>query len=97
MLQECKTVEDTIRSMVEEIESDLYKKLNETNQRALGQRDIQQYIKSEPRYVAAYDILLEVVHVKRKLEAAVEALRQLGYSLNNIVKIRVALLEDTIV
>ena len=93
MLQECKTIEDTVRVKLEEIESTLYRRLNETNQRALGTRDLQQYIKSEPQYVSAYEILLEVVHVKRKLEAIVEALKSLGWSLNNITKLRIAQLE----
>ena len=61
--------------------------------RALGTRDIQQYIKSEPQYVAAQTILLEVQHTKRRLEAIVEALKSLGWSLNNIVKLRIAQLE----
>jgi len=93
MLQECKTIEETVRMKIDEIESTLYRKLNETNQRALGTRDIQQYIKSEPQFVAATEILLEIVHVKRKLEAIVEALKSLGWSLNNVVKLRVAQLE----
>jgi hypothetical protein len=97
MLQDCKSIEDTVRSLVEEIESELYRKLNENNgNRVLGQRDIQNYIKSEPRYIAAYDILLEVVRVKRKVESIVDALKQFGWSLNNIVKIRVANIEDAI-
>jgi len=94
MLQECKTIEDTIRLKIEEVESSLYRHLNENNgNRALGTTDIKQYIKSEPRYVQAYEILLEVVHVKRKLEAIVEALKSLGWSIGHIVKLRIAQLE----
>lgn len=93
MLQECKTVEETIRVKLDEIESNLYRRLNENNNRALGTRDIQQYIKGEPQYVAAYEILLEVVHVKRKLEAVVEALKSMGWMINNITKLRIAQLE----
>ena len=93
MLQECKTIEDTIRAKIEEVESTLFRKYNENYQRALGSRDIQQYMKSDPQYVAAAEILLEVVHVKRRLEAIVEALKSFGWSLNNIVKLRIAQLE----
>ena len=93
ILQECKTIEEAVRTRVEEIESECYKNLNENNPRSLGQRDITQYIKSEPRYIAAYEILLEIILVKRKLEAIVEALKSLGWSLNNIVKLRIAQLE----
>lgn len=96
MFQECKTIEETIRMKVEEIESSLYKRINDSNQKALGTREIQQYIKSEPQYVSAMEILLEVVHTKRRLESIVEALKSLGWSLANIVKLRIAQLEKTI-
>jgi hypothetical protein len=96
MLQECKTVEDAIRFKIDEIESTLYRQLNENSNRVLGTRDIQQYVKSEPRYVAAQEILLEVTMVKRKLEAVVEALKSMGWSINNITKLRIAQLENAV-
>jgi hypothetical protein len=96
MLQECKTVEDAIRIKIDEIESTLYRQLNENSNRVLGTRDIQQYVKSEPRYVAAQEILLEVTMVKRKLEAVVEALKSMGWSINNITKLRIAQLENAV-
>ena len=96
MLQECKTIEEAIRIKVEEIEGELFKKYNENNQRALGLRDIQYYIKGDPKYVAAYEILLEVVHQKRQLESVVEAIVSMGWSLGHIVKLRVAQLEATV-
>ena len=96
MFQECKTIEETIKVKIEELESSLYRKLNETNQKALGTREIQQYIKSEPQFIIASEILLEVVHVKRRLEAIVEALKSLGWSLSHIVKLRIAQMEKTV-
>jgi hypothetical protein len=96
MLQECKSIEETIHVKIEELESTLFRHLNENSNRALGTREIQQYIKSEPKYVAAQEILMEVVIVKRKLEAIVEALRSMGWSLNNITKLRIAQLEDVV-
>lgn len=93
MLQECKSIEDTVRSRIEVIEAELYRKYLETGSRALNSREIPQYIKGDQRYTDAYAILLEVVHVKRQLEAIVEALKSLGWSLNNIVKLRIAQLD----
>jgi hypothetical protein len=92
-LQECKTVEDIVRMKLEEKEGHLYKKYNENHQRALGQRDIGQYIKGDPEYVEIYEIILEIVHVRRKLESIVEALKSMGWSISNIVKLRIAQLE----
>ena len=96
MLQECKTIEETIRGKIEEVEATLYKKINDSSQKALGTREIQLYVKSEPQYIDAMHILFEVVHTKRRLESIVEALKSLGWSLNNIVKLRIAQLENTI-
>src|SRR3954467_2903431 len=48
MLQECKAIEDTIKLHMEEVESEIYKKYNENFSRALGPRDIAQYMKGEP-------------------------------------------------
>jgi len=92
MLQECKTIEDTIKMKIEEIEGELYQKY-QGGQRALSSTDIRNYIKGDQRYVAALEILLEVVHSKRQLEAVVEALKSMGWSLSNIGKIRIAQLE----
>lgn len=93
-LQECKTIEDVIRKRIEEIESELYKHFNENHTRALGTTDIKQYIKGDPKYVAAFEILLEVMNVRRQLESIVEALKNMGWMLSHITKLRVAQLED---
>lgn len=93
MLQECVMIEETVRARMEEIESELYKKFNENYQRALGARDIQQYIKGDAQYVQIYEILLEVSVVKKKLEAVVESLKSMGWMLGHITKLRVAQLD----
>jgi hypothetical protein len=95
MLQECKTIEETIKVKVEEIESQLYQKYHTGMQLKLSSTDIRQYIKGDPAFVKACEILLEVQHTKRRLEAVVEALKSMGWSINNIVKLRIAQLEHT--
>jgi hypothetical protein len=96
MLQECKTIEDVIRVKVEEVESATYRSINESNKKALGTTEIRQYVKSDPQYIAAMEILLEVAHTKRRLESIVEALKSMGWSLGHIVKLRIAQLENTV-
>lgn len=93
MLQECRTVEETIKVKLDEIESQVYQKYHTGMQMKLSSTDIRQYIKGDPQFVKACEILLEVQHTKRRLEAIVEALKSLGWSINNIVKIRIAQLD----
>jgi hypothetical protein len=95
MLQECKTIEDSVRLRIETVEGELYKKYNEGTSMALKTTDIKQYIKGDPQYTAAYQVLLEIVHTKRRLEAIVEAIKSLGWTLSHVVKLRIAQLEDT--
>lgn len=90
MLQECKTIEETIKGKVEEIEGQLYQKYHSGVQMKLSSTDIRQYIKGDPHYVKSCEILIEVQHTKRRLESVVEALKSLGWTLNNIVKLRIA-------
>jgi len=93
MLQEAKAIENWARMKMGEVEGRLYKSLNEGRQQRLSSTDIKAYIAGEPDYVQAYEIVLEVAHIKNQLQSIVEALQAMGYSLNNIVKIRVAQLE----
>lgn len=93
MLQECKTVEETIKLRLEEVESQLYQKYHQGMQIKLSTTDIRQYIKGDPQFVQASQILLEVQHTKRRLEAIVEALKSFGWSINNVVKLRIAQLD----
>ena len=94
ILRECNLIENTIKLKVEEIEGQLYKKYNENHQRALSTSDIKMYIKGDPDYVSGVEILIEVIHIKQQLEAIVDALKSMGWSLTNITKLRIAQLED---
>lgn len=92
-LQECKTIEAVIHGRMEEIEAQLYQKFSTNRQRIMNATEIKQVIKGDPAYVGILEIFLEVQHTKRKLEAVVEAMKSMGWSLNNIVKLRVSQLE----
>jgi hypothetical protein len=54
------------------------------------------YIRGDPQIVEVIQVLLEVAHVKRQLEVIVEAFKTMGWSLSNIVKLRVAQIDHTI-
>ena len=96
LLQECKTIEYYAQLKLEEQEGRLYRKYIESGARALGVKELQMYVKSDPEYVETKSIWVEIEHTKRSLEAIVEAFVTLGWSLSNIVKIRVASMEHVI-
>lgn len=92
-LQECKSIEDMVRERLDRIKSTHWERLNEKHTRQLNTKDIEAYIAGVPEYTQVYAVLLIVVEVKRKLESIVNALTSLGWTLNNIVKLRVAQLD----
>lgn len=92
-LAELKTIEDLIENKLKVIESVHWKKYNEQYSRVLSTRDIVAYIAGEKDYNTMKEILLEVVNIKRQYEAVVEGFKQMGWTLKNIVALRVAALE----
>ncbi len=92
-LGELKTIEDLVQSKLKEIESVHWKKYNEKYPRSLSTQDIRAYIAGEKDYVQMYEILLEVINMRRQYDAVVEALKQMGWTLKNIVELRIAQLE----
>jgi hypothetical protein len=92
-LAELKTIEELMQAKVKEIESMHWKKYNEKYSRVLSTADIKAYIAGEKDYIQMYEVLLEVTNIRRQYEAVVEAIRQMGWSLKNIVALRVAQLE----
>ena len=93
LLQECKSIEDLVRSRLDKVKAAEWERLNERHNRSLNTKDIEAYIAGIPQYTEVYGVLLIVVEIKRKLEAIVNALTSMGWSLNNIVKLRVAQLD----
>ncbi len=96
LLQECKTIENFMTQKLETTEAHLHKHYLENTQRALQQRDLAMYIKGDPQFSEVNQVVMEVAHIRRQLEAIVDALKSLGWSLNNIVKLRVEQLEQTV-
>lgn len=95
MLQECKTIELYLEGRREQVEAEQHKYYLESSARALGARDLAMYIRSDPQVIEIAQIILDVGHVRRQLEAIVEAFKTMGWSLSNIVKLKVAQLDHT--
>ena len=96
LLSEIKSLEGIVELRLEEKEGILWKKYNEGYQRQLSGRDIQAYISGEVEVVKIKEILLEVQSYKSQYNAIVEAFKTMGWRLNNIVKLRISELQDTI-
>lgn len=93
---ELKTLEDFLDKRRDATVAPLWKKYNEKYSRQLTTRDITAYIAGEPDYVSITELMLEVKLLKEKYGAVVKALEQMGWSLKNIVELRIHELQDAV-
>lgn len=70
------------------------KTITNQSQKDHGERTVDKMADTDPAYVAKYMAYLEVKERYLKAKSVVDSLQQRGYSLNNIVKIRIAELND---
>lgn len=91
-----KALEEWIKNIKEKKEGKLWRKYNESYSRALSSRDIQAYIASEKDIVELNQIIIEVALLKNNMYSIVDALKQVGWMLSHVTKLRVAELEDAI-
>ena len=96
-LYEIKCVEDLFNNNLEAVYSEKWKELNSNMKKILTQKDIHVYIQSDNDYRELRELVLEITFIKKIYESICEAFDALGYSLNNIVKIRIASLEDMVI
>lgn len=96
MYNELKTLEEFLEKKKEIIISPLWKKYNEKYSRQLSQRDIQAYIAGETDVVSITELILEVKLIKEQFASVVKALEQMGWSLKNIVELRIHELQDAV-
>ena len=95
-LQEAKAIEEWLLVLKEKRVGKHWKKYNEGYSRALTTRDIQAYIGAEKDIVELNQILVEIVLIKNNLIAIVEAIKNMGWMVGHITKLRVAELEQAI-
>jgi len=95
-LQELKALEEWLINIKEKMVGKLWKKYNEGYSRQLSARDIQAYIAADKEIVDINQILIEVVLLKNNCNAVVEAVKQLGWMVGHMTKLRVADLQDAI-
>lgn len=96
MCNELKTLEEFLEKKKDAIISPLWKKYNEKYSRQLSQRDIQAYIAGEQDVVTITELILEIKLLKEQFSSVVKALEQMGWSLKNIVELRIHELQDAV-
>lgn len=79
------------------IRGKLYRDYTENYSRELDARSKERYIDHEDEFLKASGLYFEVKDLHDRYAAVVDAFRSRGFALNNITKIRVAALEDTVI
>jgi hypothetical protein len=82
---------------VDKVRGKLWKDYNENYSRELSPKDKEQYINHEKAYLSSNELFLEIRELYEKFESVVDSFKARGYALNNIVRLRVSSLEDTII
>jgi hypothetical protein len=96
LAQEAKALMKLLETHLDKVEAK-YAKNYAQGAKALGQRETQQYIQGEREVVDLKQLIVQANLLQNQLEEIVEAIKQMGWMLGNVVKLRVAELQDTII
>lgn len=91
---EAEAMLDYMEFMVKKVRAERMQFIKEHSSNEYTDTAIQKVIDGDKQYVKTYQIYLEVKELYEKSKAIVEAFKQRSYSLNNLVKIREAELEN---
>jgi hypothetical protein len=93
-LQELEAILEYLNIELRRLRSSFFKKYLENYQRALSSRDVEKYVDGEADVVDYEKIINEFALVRNKWLGVLKALDQKQWQLTNIVKLRVAGMED---
>lgn len=93
-LQEIEAILEFLNIELRKLRSFFFKKYLENYQRALSSRDVEKYIDGESDVVDYEKIINEFALLRNKWLGLVKALEAKGFSINNIIKLRTAGLDD---
>ena len=96
-LQEIEAILEYLNIELRRLRSKFFKKYLENYQRALSSRDVEKYVDGEPDVVDYEKIINEFALLRNKWLAVTKGLDQKQWQLTNIVKLRVAGMEDATV
>lgn len=93
-LQEIEAILEYLNIELRRLRSSFFKKYLENYQRALSSRDVEKYVDGESDVVDYEKIINEFALLRNKWLGVLKALDQKQWQLTNIVKLRVAGMED---
>lgn len=96
-LQEIEAILNHLNIRLRQIRSGLFKKYLENYQRALSSRDVEKYVDGEQTVIDYEDLINEFALVRNRWLAILKGLDQKQWQITNIVKLRVAGMEDAAV
>jgi len=93
-LQEIEAVLEYLNIELRRIRSKAFKKYLENYQRALSSRDVEKYVDGEADVVDMEKVINEFAMLRNQWLGIIKGLDIKGFQINNIIKLRVAGLED---
>lgn len=93
-LQELEAILEYLNIELRRLRSGFFKKYLESYQRALSSRDVEKYVDGESDVVDYEKIINEFALIRNKWLGVLKALDQKQWQITNVVKLRVAGMED---
>jgi len=93
-LQEIEAILEYLNIELRRLRSSFFKKYLENYQRALSSRDVEKYVDGEADVVDYEKIINEFALMRNKWLGVLKALDAKGFSINNVIKLRCAGMED---
>lgn len=94
-LQEIEAILEHLNIQLRRIKANTFRKFLENYQRALTSRDAQAYVDGEPEVVDQTELINQFGLLRNQFLGVLKALEAKQFQINNIVKLRVAGLEDS--
>ena len=93
-LQEIEAILENLNIQLRQISSKKYRQFLEHYQRALTSRDAEKYIDGEEEVVTMQQLINEFALIRNKFQGVIKALDAKQFQINNVIKLRVAGLDD---
>jgi uncharacterized protein YfdQ (DUF2303 family) len=93
-LQEIESILEYLNIELKKLRSKEFKKFIENYNRQLSSRDAERYVDGVDEVVNMHHLINEFSLIRNQMQGIIKALDQRSFSINNIIKLRVAGLED---